>query len=92
MLTVTQKSETTTFGSAKKIVFRIKAAKTLVVARAFSKSGQHSKAKRMYQASFWYHEKLISLGMVNESLVKDFNEVSFALNINLDKNDLKSAA
>ena len=59
----------------KKLIYRLKATKTLQLARALQRAGNTEKLHKIYLISRWYHEQAYNLGYDHSPFLKDFASV-----------------
>lgn len=62
-------------GKMQKLVFRLKATKTLHLARILLRTGKTEKLSKLYLVSRWYHEQAYRMGYSSAAFLKDFAEV-----------------
>lgn len=59
----------------KKLIYRLKATKSLHVARLLERAGKNNESVRLFHISRWYHEQAYLLGYDHEPFLKDFASV-----------------
>jgi hypothetical protein len=59
----------------KKLIYRLKATKTLQMARMLERTGQTAKLTKLYFVSRWYHEQAYKMGYDHSPFLKDFASV-----------------
>jgi hypothetical protein len=58
-----------------KLIFRLKATKTLHLARLLERAGNTAKLSKLYLVSRWYHEQAYNMGYDSAAFLKDYADV-----------------